>query len=383
VQASPSQLVFGAQRALGRVHGFHLEGIEEDLHGRATSIVADFRLPGRLEMSFVRGGERIEFRLVAGYGYLKAPRSFWATANRHLPAQALGLVADHWVKVPAATSGFAVFAAWANPSTIGECMIGSNLGTVSVAGRATVAGRPAIALIDHGDLPGSARGKLYVTATGALLPLRVTQTGPQRRGGVSDPARNEPSGSNSSDTKAGDLRFSRYNESVSIIALASTVNPAQLRSAILASVPAPAAGGKTAQEAQMVGTWSATGRVVEARNWADEQAGQTIVRAWRIQRRCSSDGCRLYLTRQTAQTPLTTELVWAGGHWTANFRQIVPCTGPVGVTSVQYSRWRIALSSSGIDAVEQGHASAPGAACLPASNLIAWGARRIGVGPTA
>jgi hypothetical protein len=169
------------------------------------------------------------------------------------------------------------------------------------------------------------------------------------------------------------LVFSRYNEAVHIEPPVAGLDLGHLASRIAASAPAPARPSERAQEARMVGTWLAAGRVVEARNWADEHPGQTIDRAWLILRKCSRGGCGLYLTRQTAQTPLTTELVWAGGHWTASFRQIVPCTGQSGLTSVQSSRWTIGLLPAGIVAVEQGHAHG---SCLSASNLIQWSARK-------
>jgi hypothetical protein len=376
VQATPAQLIFGAQRALGRVHSFHLQGTSKELDGVAESVSADIGLPGRIQLTLRRRSEVFELRIIGAAAYLRGNHAYWSAVGHRLSTSAIAVLADRWIRVSPGTPGVGVFTAWTNPATLGECTIGAQLGTVTVAGRTTIRGKPAVALLDHGDLPGSAPGTLYVAAKGPPLPLRITQTAPGRRGGVVDPACQVPKGGESNDsptaTRTSTDVFSRYNEVVRIEPPVGVLDPGHLASRIAASAPTPHASRRTL-EARMVGTWLASGRVVEARNWADEHPGQTIDRAWQIRRQCSSGGCQLYLTRQTAQTPLTTELVWAGGRWTASFRQIVPCTGQGGLTSVQSSRWTIGLLPAGIVAVEQGHADG---SCLPASNVIQWSASK-------
>jgi hypothetical protein len=132
---------------------------------------------------------------------------------------------------------------------------------------------------------------------------------------------------------------------------------------------------RAAQERAIAGDWVATGRVLSASNWADEQAGDVLVRAWRIRRICTQAGCGLYLTRQTAYAPLTARLSWTGSGWRASMTQTVPCVAPGAptVVGVEYSQWSFQYGQSRITATERAH---PGPACQPASSVTGWSARR-------
>ena len=79
-------------------------------------------------------------------------------------------------------------------------------GTVTKVGTATVDGKRVVVLADKGDRPGGSPGRLYVAATGAPLPLREEQTGPQRAG-VSDKRCDDPS----STTTRSDVHLSGFD----------------------------------------------------------------------------------------------------------------------------------------------------------------------------
>jgi hypothetical protein len=71
-----------------------------------------------------------------------------------------------------------------------------------------VNGQRAVVIIDKGDRPGSAPGKLYVAATGDPLPLRMLSTGRDRPGGHKDQECGDDT-----PTRAGEeVIFSHYNE---------------------------------------------------------------------------------------------------------------------------------------------------------------------------
>ncbi len=219
---SPSQIIADAAAALGHVRSFHLDGTGEDLRGGRIILSGDFGIPGRLHLTLAQGSGTIEIILVGGYGYLKANRAFWVAQGTQ--PKVVAFLADRWVKAAAASMpGMSEFTTWTNPATIGHCLVEKHLGTVSVAGSDTFAGQPVVILSDHGDLPGSTRGRLYVATTGPALPLRVVETGTKRPGGTPDRLCNETQISPST-TKAGDLRLSRYNQPVSITAPAGALD---------------------------------------------------------------------------------------------------------------------------------------------------------------
>ena len=161
-----------------------------------------------------------------------ANRAFWiarAGSGYSGPARGAALLADRWIKVPPATPGLAQFAAWTNPTTVGRCIVASHLGTVTTAGTTIYEGRPVVVLRDHGNVPGSAPGELYVTTTGRVLPVREMQTAPSQPGGVPERACGETSAPMRT-TATGDLTFSRYNQPVAITAPANAISISGLQS---------------------------------------------------------------------------------------------------------------------------------------------------------
>ncbi len=67
--------------------------------------------PGRLALTVSSGGDVVDMRLVGGDGYLKANRAYWATEG--MPARVAALLANRWVKFPAATTpGTSQFIGW-------------------------------------------------------------------------------------------------------------------------------------------------------------------------------------------------------------------------------------------------------------------------------
>ena len=100
-----------------------------------------------------------------------------------------------------------------DPETLSRCLLRDH-GTIAKGGTETVDGKQAVVLIDKGDRPGTAPGKLYVAAEDEPLPLRTIATGNQRPGGKKD-----PQCGGDTPTRTGDeAKFSRYNESLDITA---------------------------------------------------------------------------------------------------------------------------------------------------------------------
>ena len=212
---TPAQILADTQLALGSVRSFHVAGTQTDKDGPST-INADVSvsIPGKVHITIQQGTTNLEIIVTGADGYFKANRAFW---DKQGGGAATALFADRWVKVAAAsTPGFSEFSAISDPGTIGRCFLGSRHGAITNAGTSTVAGVPVVVLADDGKAPGASPGEVYIASTGQPLPLRSTQTGPQRAGGVPDAACKETDVSSS--TTAGDIYYSAYNQPVTIVA---------------------------------------------------------------------------------------------------------------------------------------------------------------------
>jgi hypothetical protein len=211
---SAAQIVSDAATALGKVKSFHVDGTEDAKVGRMT-ISGDVALPGRIHLVVTLGPARVEVLTVAGAIYLRGDALFWRGVAGRLSA----LLADKWVKAPpSAASSFGSILVLADPSKVGRCLVESHLGALEKAGTATEAGKPVVVVKNKGDAPGSAPGRLYVAARGEPLPLRATQTGPQKPGGKPDTTCNETQNDVTGSGTASDIRLSGYDRAVSIAA---------------------------------------------------------------------------------------------------------------------------------------------------------------------
>lgn len=361
--------------ALGHVHSFHVQGIEQDAGAPPAALSADFSLPGRVAVTVEEAGHAVAMRVVGGQVYVRGNAAYWVGLG--LEAQQLPVFAGRWIRAPrAAARVLAPLLALASRRTLGRCATESGHDTVSLGGSATVGGLPALVIVDHGDAPGGAPGQLFVGP--GSLPVLVTQTGPRRPGGEPDRACGGTPGSKDTMVQSS-LRFSRYNRPVRITAPADALDATELK---VWAATAPARRGATpvhaaqpssaqrVQAAQMLGGWHAAGKVVASRGFVNEPPGAVLNRVWRIVRACRAGACRLYFARSTVTVPIIAPLVWAGGHWTADFVENDPCGD--GDTSVQYSHWIIGVRPGVITAVERSHTTSCGP---PATNEIDWRAQ--------
>jgi hypothetical protein len=219
---TPEQIVADVRAALGRVHSFRLQGTQTSPSGK-SQISAAIGLPGKFQATLTRGGQIVQLVYIDGKGYFTAGRGYWAARSSNPVVLRL---ADRWIETTTAlTPQLAQFSALTDPSTIGQCVVGANHGTLSKAGTASVNGRPAVIIADKGDAPGSAPGMLYVASTGPALPLRTVQSGPRKPGGTLDPACHK---SSNSTTLTSEELLTDYDQPVVIAAPAHPVSLAQL-----------------------------------------------------------------------------------------------------------------------------------------------------------
>jgi hypothetical protein len=215
--------MYATVHALDRVHSFEIDAQGRDTNGRRISLSGVFVVssgPAKaLSLAMADGPAAANIRLVAGYAYIVANAQFWM--HSRMAAQEAQLVAGHWLRVPAARiPGFASLRDWLNPSTAGRCILGTDGVIPTLAGGSQVNGAPAVVLSDNGRHSG-APGKLYVSASGAPLPLVLTQTGPQSKTtppdrACGDTANSSPGGGAFGATKTMTMTFSQYGQSIRI-----------------------------------------------------------------------------------------------------------------------------------------------------------------------
>jgi hypothetical protein len=217
------QIMRASVQALDRVHSFEIDASGVDTNGRRLSLSGVFIVssgPDKgLSLIMADGPAAASFRVVGGYEYIVANTQFWT--DSHLTAQAARRVAGRWLRVPAARlPGFASLRDELNPASAGRCILGTDGVIPTLGGRAQVNGEQVVVLKDDGQHNG-APGKVYVSASGAPLPVLLTQTGPQSTTAPPDRAcgdtTNSPQGNGFfGTTNTMTMRFGQYDQVTSI-----------------------------------------------------------------------------------------------------------------------------------------------------------------------
>jgi hypothetical protein len=143
-----------------------------------------------LELALSGEGGRAELIALPNAAYVRANATFW----KPRVGQRAATLANRWIQIPPAgaeaiTASLGRFA----PATLARCLVEDH-GSLSVAGKTTVDGHPAVVLKDAGNVPGSAPGTLAVATSGPPYPLRATATAGQRAGGRVDVCNNGKAG---------------------------------------------------------------------------------------------------------------------------------------------------------------------------------------------
>lgn len=175
----PATILSDAAAALRSARGYVVQGqIAQSGHAEQVRVVAS---GGSLDVVLSGFAGHLEARILPSGAYVRVDQAFLKAHGA-----AGGLLANRWIQIPAtAAQKLASQLAQFTPSTAARCLAEGH-GTLSLAGRTTVTGRPAIVIRDAGNAPGDAPGTLAVAATGTPYPLQVIGTGPKRAGGRID-----------------------------------------------------------------------------------------------------------------------------------------------------------------------------------------------------
>ncbi len=208
---SPEQIVEQSASALEDARSFHLEGTVR-VDGKRTAVKADFEQPGKLRMSFGQGAVDASIITTGSALYIKANEAFW---KQQQVGEAASSLAGRWFRSPASGKEISDLTKDIDPKVLGDCLRRDH-GSLEHGGTATVDGQQTVVIIDKGDKPGTAPGKLFVAATGKPFPLRLVATGPPKPGGKPDPRCDDDEGDDE-EAQAGDvLTFSKFDEELGI-----------------------------------------------------------------------------------------------------------------------------------------------------------------------
>jgi hypothetical protein len=210
------QIVSDAAAAVERVHSLHMQG-KQALGNEPTALEADLEPPAKVSLSFDQRGGNASIIAINGAVYIKANAAYW---KKQKVGRAAETLAGKWFKSPTSAAQFQNLTRNLDVATVGRCLARDH-GTLSVGGKATVNGQPAVVVVDQGDNPGGTPAKLFVATKGEPLPLRLVATGNERPGRKLDPECN----SSGSRGRAGDeLTFSKYNQAPKIAAPPGALN---------------------------------------------------------------------------------------------------------------------------------------------------------------
>ena len=204
---TPAQILADVQRDLAKVRSYHFSGSEVD--GRSTTRMSgDVSASGRADVTFREGSGSVRVILLPSAMYLKADAAFWKANGGKKVADKL---AGRWFKTNDAELKAAINDLM--PKRVASC-VSVGTGTLKKGGVSSVRGKRVVVILDEGDKPGTTPGRLYVTTTAPILPLRLMQTGKRRPGGHIDKRCQDPDDT----SKSSDVRFSRFDEPLHITA---------------------------------------------------------------------------------------------------------------------------------------------------------------------
>jgi hypothetical protein len=201
---SPDEILAASAKALRHVKSFHFESTDRTF-GR---VKADVGLPKQLRVVLKDKGSSVSLLVADGSFYLKGNAAYWRDNDAARQARVL---ADQWLKVP--RTSLEDLTTVLAPKTLSRCLLIEH-GTLERRGTTTVKGQRVVVLYDRGDRPGSTPSKLYVSATGQPVPLRLLTTGKQRPNNHKYPE----CGDDTPSDPGEDTILSKYNQPIHVFA---------------------------------------------------------------------------------------------------------------------------------------------------------------------
>jgi hypothetical protein len=195
---SPAQILASAVAAAQSAGSVHVAGTihEQGTLGLDLDLVTGKGAAGTIS----QGAPKFKLIVSGGDFYFQGNRAFWLKAA-HSQA-AVQLLLGKWIREPSAASQSASIAHLTSIKSLMDALVKSH-GTLSKGATTTIAGQPAIALNDSNG------GRLYVATTGKPYPLKLI----------------------GKRTARGEVTFTQYGHTFTIVAPKHSINAAQLQKA--------------------------------------------------------------------------------------------------------------------------------------------------------
>ena len=194
---SPQQIVAAAKAAAVSAASVHISGSTVS-EGKPIALDMDLVAGKGARGSLTLAGLRIDIIEVEHAFYLNGSPAFY----RHVAgATAAQLLQGKWLKAPSTSGNFASLAQLTNLTTL----LGSSLASHGALAKGTstaIGGEQAVPVRDT-----TKGGTLYVATSGAPYPLEITKGG----------------------SEAGTVKFTRWNQPVTLAAPANAINITQLQ----------------------------------------------------------------------------------------------------------------------------------------------------------
>jgi len=217
------EIIADASRELAALSSYHVDGTQADKDG-TTRLAGDVTADGRVKLQMRQQGSTVGLIVVGSEAYFKADAAFWRRTAGSAGDALIGRLADRWVKSPSGVDkDLKDMLNTVHPKTLSYCIVHAT-GPLTKGAAEELDGQQAIIVLDKGG-PGNAPNKIWIAASGRPLPLRTLQTGPEPPGGKRDP---RCDGSDSSPSKASDIRFSGFDKPVDIAAPKDAVDLSKL-----------------------------------------------------------------------------------------------------------------------------------------------------------
>jgi len=210
---SPQQQLEAAAKSFAKVRSYRVQMTIKDDDG-TSRIKADVTTSGRVDVTVSIGNTgTVRLRKISSTTYIRGDARYWKAAGGRDGDALAKQLANRWIRADKADAKeFTEIFDEVSPKKLARCLVNTDaMGTLTAGQPTTVGGKKANVLIDAGDKPGVAPGKLFIAAEGPPLPLRMQQTGKAQPGGKEGPCTSADDTSTSSDA-----RFSRYNEKLTI-----------------------------------------------------------------------------------------------------------------------------------------------------------------------
>jgi hypothetical protein len=178
-----SRILSEAIAAVRAVHSYRIQASGISRAGR-FSVELESDGPNRISERLHSKRETLAVITFGAFTYVNAPRSFWAR-EPDLPTTLVRAFGGHWLKVPTAISSELKtdVRTVANLNQATKCWADAR-SSLSYLGRGSINGHPVLILTDSGAGPGAAPGKIYISATPPMWPLKSVVTGPRKPGGL-------------------------------------------------------------------------------------------------------------------------------------------------------------------------------------------------------